>query len=417
MSLPHMYADLQGKLADRGVWSSIQSRLAARSRVTNLGVVMMTFALVVSLMLNMRHTTRIVHVPVAQSSGVECPERFGNVRSVLPVLPGYGKVKLTHLVMVAGHAVWKGDPSASITDENNWFLEEYQRNGSVNTFLQHIETGLGIAANDSASLLVFSGGQTREHAWLSEAESYLRLALHLSSNLPKWPQSALAATKSKSAFQPLFSDAAPTAAASASSPEKSSESTPNLSHLRMTTENFALDSFENLLFSIARFREYTGTYPETVTIVGYQFKEKRFRDLHARALRWPMHKPTTDGTSRFNYIGIDDANRTNPLERDNAYHLFLQDLYGCHHRLLEKRRKRNSARRLPPYTSTASEMAGLLDWCPADNSALQGLYPFWLPWDPRVNTGMGRGAQLIMEQNGGHIQQDEILPDGKKIVT
>lgn len=275
---------------------------------------------------------------------------------------------------------------------------------------------------------MFSGGQTRDQAWLSEAESYFRLALQLSPTLPRWPQTALAATAPKSAFQPLFgngaqnaqhaaSSAASTAAAAPPTGQPAEDGGPNLSHLRMTTENFALDSFQNLMFSIARFREYTDTYPEKVTVVGYKFKEKRFRDLHARALRWPMHKPTSDGSSRFNYVGIDDANRINTAERDNAYDQFRQDLYGCHHRLLEKRRRRNIARRLPPYASTANEISGLIDWCPADNSALQGLYPYSLPWDPRVNTGMGRGALMVMEQNGGHILQEEVLPDGKKIIT
>ena len=64
-----------------------------------------------------------------------------------------------------------------------------------------------------------------------------------------------------------------------------------------TTELFALDSFQNLLFSIARFREYTGHYPTNITVVGYAFKGKRFEELHARALRWPVE--------RLTYIGVE----------------------------------------------------------------------------------------------------------------
>ena len=66
---------------------------------------------------------------------------------------------------------------------------------------------------------------------------------------------------------------------------------------RATTENYALDSFQNLLFSIARFREFTGHYPEHITVVGYDFKRPRFTQLHRAALRWPMEK--------FTYIGVD----------------------------------------------------------------------------------------------------------------
>jgi hypothetical protein len=72
---------------------------------------------------------------------------------------------------------------------------------------------------------------------------------------------------------------------------------------RATTEPFALDSFQNLLFSLARFYEVTGAhassisgglhsqlpgrYPEVVTVVGYEMKRKRFEQLHRKAVRWP----------------------------------------------------------------------------------------------------------------------------------
>ena len=44
---------------------------------------------------------------------------------------------------------------------------------------------------------------------------------------------------------------------------------------RVTTEEFALDSFENVLFSLARFKEMTGHWPEKMTVVGYEMKRKR----------------------------------------------------------------------------------------------------------------------------------------------
>lgn len=98
-------------------------------------------------------------------------------------------------------------------------------------------------------------GQTRPSSTTTEAESYLRLAL------------------SADLFQ-----------------------TAGSSFARVTTENYALDSFQNLLFSIARFREYTSRFPERITVVGYEFKRARFSDLHRVALRWPARK--------FEYIGV-----------------------------------------------------------------------------------------------------------------
>lgn len=67
--------------------------------------------------------------------------------------------------------------------------------------------------------------------------------------------------------------------------------------VRATTEPYALDSYQNLLFSVARFREYTGRYPSKITVVGYDFKRRRFEELHRAAMRWP--------NSKFEYVGID----------------------------------------------------------------------------------------------------------------
>lgn len=113
---------------------------------------------------------------------------------------------------------------------------------------------------------LFNRGQTKSQSSTTEAESYLRLA-QAARLLPD---------------QLLFE--------------------------RSTTENYALDSFQNLLFSIARFHEFTGNFPSAITIVGYEFKRPRFTDLHREALRWPIDK--------FNYIGVDpkDGHREDAME-------------------------------------------------------------------------------------------------------
>ena len=64
---------------------------------------------------------------------------------------------------------------------------------------------------------------------------------------------------------------------------------------RVTIEDAALDSFQNVLFSIARFRELTGVYPTRITIVGHDFKRRRFEGLHRLALRWPKLRFTYEG--------------------------------------------------------------------------------------------------------------------------
>ena len=76
------------------------------------------------------------------------------MRDAVPKYPGADKSPLTHLVIVAGHAIWNGNDPNTVLNDSSWFLEDYQRGGSVKTFLKHIETGIQIAAQDSSSLLL-----------------------------------------------------------------------------------------------------------------------------------------------------------------------------------------------------------------------------------------------------------------------
>ena len=213
-----------------------------------------------------------------------------------------------------------------------------------------------LAAKDEKSLLVFSGGQTRPTSTTTEAESYLRLA-----------QASNAFGVSASMYP----------------------------FARATTEDYALDSYQNLLFSIARFHEYTGRYPVKITVVGYEMKRARFSELHRPAIRWPEDK--------FEYIGVDPEGeeKTNAAEgevcsvlayaqvfggpdsmqKQNGYLPYTTDTYGCHSTLLAKRRQRNQFLRFHSYYTSAPELAPLLSWCPSLHSAGSGLYTGDLPWD------------------------------------
>lgn len=68
---------------------------------------------------------------------------------------------------------------------------------------------------------------------------------------------------------------------------------------RATTEAFALDSYQNVVFSIARFKEYTSRYPNKITVIGFEMKKRRFQELHRKAVRWPL------GGDHWQYIGVD----------------------------------------------------------------------------------------------------------------
>ena len=154
---------------------------------------------------------------------------------------------------------------------------------------------MDIAAQDPSALLIFSGGETRPAAGpRSEAQSYWMVA-----ELSKW-------------WQHDVDDTAGGGQWSVRS--------------RTSTEEFARDSYENLLFSICRFHELTQRYPEAVTVVGFTFKRDRFVQLHAPAIRYPP--------SQLSYAGLDPTSQHNQsalleAEMANSYRPFVLDPYGC----------------------------------------------------------------------------------------
>lgn len=151
----------------------------------------------------------------------------GSYREFDVSLENYPFANLKNLVMVAGHSIYTSKSCEKVDKEDSWFLEPYQKNpGQAATFLAHIEQGIEITAKDEMALLLFSGGETRKDAGpRSEAQSYWAVA------------------ESRGWF----------------GKEENVRS-------RALTEEHARDSFENLLFSVCRFRELTGRYPSNITV-------------------------------------------------------------------------------------------------------------------------------------------------------
>lgn len=376
--------------------------LASRSRVTNLGIGILVLFAALSLLLNVSllwsHPARAPTAAVSASSGagyglassanstlfreaspVEDAQRVaGNLTRIIPP-PRPGADQLDHLVIVVGHAIWAGTSFAGRQTDDNWVLEEYQKGGAVRTFWKHIQRGVEIANKDPHALLIFSGGQTRFHSLGTEAESYFQLALQSHIDLPVFPgaEVVLLTPGENGAEIAQFADTDKDGAGenaqgehaeavtsqvggqNAHAPAASlmSGTRAGLDQLRMTTESFALDSFENLLFSLARFREFTGRYPERITVVGYEMKKERFEELHARAVRWPT-QTLYESHRRFSYVGFDDEGDTDAQyagEKQHGYALFDKDMYGCHGELLVRSLKRSYLAfcRMPPNTDRA----------------------------------------------------------------
>eukprot|EP01023_Acetabularia_acetabulum_P060163 TRINITY_DN7230_c0_g2_i1.p1 TRINITY_DN7230_c0_g2~~TRINITY_DN7230_c0_g2_i1.p1 ORF type:complete len:333 (-),score=36.41 TRINITY_DN7230_c0_g2_i1:55-1053(-) len=234
-----------------------------------------------------------------------------------------------HLVIVAGHSVYVGTNFSDAKNENNWFLEDYQKvEGQVQSFLQHMEMGVRIAALDEKAILIFSGGQTRKDAGpRSEGISYW------------WVSDASAWFD-----YPEVRD-------------------------RAFTEEYAHDSFQNLLFSICRFKEIAGNYPSKITVVGYSFKQKRFSELHREAIRFPIEN--------FNYAGTPALTEAAIVGERITMDVFRKDPYGCSADLLNKKLLREPFKRALPYLQSCPELQSLIQYCGPQ------IFRKRLPWQNR----------------------------------
>lgn len=170
--------------------------------------------------------------------------------------------------------------------------------------------------------------------------------------------------------------------------------TPLPLNLRAVSEEYALDSYLNLLFSVARFKEVTGRYPSRVTVVGYGMKRRRFTDLHRAAIGLPL--------DTWNYIGINDEGDTTAQyagELKYGYTPFLSSPSGCHPPLSIKRVNRNPFFRYHPYHTSCPEMVELLEWCPArrddvaEASEMQ-VFEGRVPWREKGELGLGWAREM-----------------------
>ncbi|MDX2149935.1 MAG: hypothetical protein SFV54_04315 [Bryobacteraceae bacterium] len=216
---------------------------------------------------------------------------------------------MTHLIVVAGHSVpYRFD---RLDSDEGWYLKPFQE-GEGRFYSAHAEAGVRLAAADPQAVLIFSGGQTdRDAGPRSEGQGYWLIAEH-----NQWYGAP---------------DVRP----------------------RADTEEFSRDSFENLLFSICRYRELTGAYPKRLTSIGWAFKAARF-DLHRAALRFPA--------SCYEYIGVNDPEDLATAEHFEAQRraLFVTDPYGTGPEASAKRETRNPFRRQNGFRQSCPELVPLL---------------------------------------------------------
>ncbi|RAH80649.1 hypothetical protein BO86DRAFT_419945 [Aspergillus japonicus CBS 114.51] len=196
---------------------------------------------------------------------------------------------LSHLIIVCCHAIYKGGPTHGLS-EDEWEIEPFQK-GETPTFTAHVKAGLHLAAQDPESLLVFSGGPTKPtRTALAEGESYLNLA------------------RANSYYQLA----------------------PTIHSARVVAENLATDSYQNVLFSLLRFRAVAGRYPTRVTVVTHAFKRARFAEVHFPA----VGLGGVGSRVAVEIVGINPPEEVTPLrelvagEEERGIGLWRGDRYG-----------------------------------------------------------------------------------------
>ncbi|KAK5008880.1 hypothetical protein LTR28_003376 [Elasticomyces elasticus] len=149
---------------------------------------------------------------------------------------------------------------------------------------------------------------------------------------------------------------------------------------RIVLEESATDSYQNLLFSILAFRRIAGKYPRTVTVITHAFKERRFLELHAKAIHWPPHRIRLQGINPpFSAVELAEAVHG---EQTRGYGAFERDLYGAGGVLAAKRKARNWDEE-KTFPSLCQGVEGvvqrLLRW--TGGSYGNEIFPEKLPWE------------------------------------
>lgn len=215
---------------------------------------------------------------------------------------------MKNLIVVAGHAILRD--LARVKEDAGWHLLDFQKGEPVK-YVEHIRRGVEEAAADPEALLLFSGGPTRREAGpRTEALSYWLVAEHF-----EW------------------------------------FGRPELAG-RALLEDFARDSFENLLFGIARFFEVAGRMPEQVTVVSWEFKRERFARLHREAIGWPEEQ--------FRYVGANDPEAIGQAlaAEERARAKYAADPYSLGEEFRAKKAERNPFRRQHGYAVSCPELFG-----------------------------------------------------------
>lgn len=218
------------------------------------------------------------------------------------------QLKVKPLVVVPCHAVYVGKSKNDAEKPTSWLgsYVNYKNNEEPVLYIEHIRYGVQLSLKENA-VLMFSGGQTRKVTELSEASSYFTLSQQLG-----------------------LTD-----------------------KIECDLEPYARDSFENMLFSIYRYKAQKGVLPEVVHAVGFSFKSVRFQ-FHFETIvknKDVLFFPEIDCT--FKYHAVNDPPQhvlnTSRTDEKKTLQAFYKAPFGDSGILLEKRNSRDPWNVKIPY--------------------------------------------------------------------
>lgn len=223
---------------------------------------------------------------------------------------------MDELIILPCHSIWHGGETLG-QSRSEWSLVPFQIEGEDHLcFIDHIRRSLDLLEKKANATLIISGGQTKPEIQLSESQSYYNLA-----------EAILPALIAKLAD-------------------------------RISVEEFARDSMENVIFLMCRFFELHGQYPQRVTVVGFEFKRSRFLQHHFKALSYPPENVLYVGNSPTPPEDIADAyfEDLNKSEYKYAVKLFEADWFGVGESLNSKKLSRNPFNRAHAFSESNPQL-------------------------------------------------------------
>lgn len=123
----------------RLTYKNLLEILLTRSRLTNLGLIIISSITSLSLLLNLVHHLDNVDHPEQDALGYQLFDENDDSQNVIREP---WTESLDHLIVVPGHAIWKGVDPGKRTQDSEWILKSYQKGvGKTQVFWEHIAVG------------------------------------------------------------------------------------------------------------------------------------------------------------------------------------------------------------------------------------------------------------------------------------